>query len=139
MCLSTSHEGASKDLCASLATVARRICSSYVDPTSVKPLLGILMRVISLLSTNTHECVPLTLVTQPFESLPKLFYPLQPLRSRSRCCTCPERKVLEVAVKATCFVDLADLAVMTPTAMPLLSLELAVLVAKSARETALHY
>ena len=100
--LSTSHEGASKDLCASLATVSRRICSSYVDPTSIKPLLGILMRVVSLLSTNTHECVTLALVTLPFESLPKLFYPLQPLRSRSRCCTCPERKVLEVAVKATC-------------------------------------
>ena len=35
--LCTSHKGASRDLCAS---VARRICSSYVDPTSIKPLLA---------------------------------------------------------------------------------------------------
>ena len=39
-CLCTSHKAASRDLCASLATVARRICSSYVDPTSIKPLLA---------------------------------------------------------------------------------------------------
>ena len=38
--LCTSHKAASRDLCASLATVARRICSSYVDPTSIKPLLA---------------------------------------------------------------------------------------------------
>ena len=39
-CLCTSHKGASRDLCASLATVARRICSSYVDPSSIRPLLA---------------------------------------------------------------------------------------------------
>ena len=38
-CLCTSHKAASSDLCVSLATVAR-ICSSYVDPTSIKPLLA---------------------------------------------------------------------------------------------------
>ena len=38
--LCTSHKGASRDLCASLATVARRICSSYIDPISIKPLLA---------------------------------------------------------------------------------------------------
>lgn len=38
--LSISHKDPSRDLCTSLATVARRICSSYVDPTSTKPLLA---------------------------------------------------------------------------------------------------
>ena len=37
---------ASRDLCSSLATVARRICSSYVDPNSIGPLLA--CRLISL-------------------------------------------------------------------------------------------
>ena len=37
--LCTSHKRASKDLCASLAIVVRRICSSFVDPTSIQPLL----------------------------------------------------------------------------------------------------
>ena len=47
--LCTSHKGASKDLCASLATVARGISSSYVDPTSIKPLL-----VCRLIALNKH-------------------------------------------------------------------------------------
>ena len=38
--LCTSHKGTSWDLCASLASVARRICSSYVHPTSIAPLLA---------------------------------------------------------------------------------------------------
>ena len=38
--LCTSHKGASRDLCTSLAIVARRICSSFVDPTSIQPLLA---------------------------------------------------------------------------------------------------
>ncbi len=38
--LCTSHKEASRDLCNSLAAVARRICSSYVDPTHIKPLLA---------------------------------------------------------------------------------------------------
>ena len=37
--LCTSHKGASRDLCESLASVARRICSSYVDPIPIAPLL----------------------------------------------------------------------------------------------------
>ena len=36
----TCHKGASRDLCASLVTVAQRLCSSYVDPTAIKPLLA---------------------------------------------------------------------------------------------------
>ena len=39
-CICTCHKGASRDLCASLATVAQRLCSSYVDPTAIKPLLA---------------------------------------------------------------------------------------------------
>ena len=35
-----SYKGASRDLCASLAIVARRICSSFVDPTLIQPLLA---------------------------------------------------------------------------------------------------
>ena len=50
--LCTSHKGASRDLCASLATVARRICSSYVDPTSIKPLLA-----CRLIALNKHPGV----------------------------------------------------------------------------------
>ncbi len=38
--LCTSHKGASRDLCASLASVARRLCSSYIDPMAVRPLLA---------------------------------------------------------------------------------------------------
>ena len=38
--LCTCHKGASRDLCASLAIVAQRLCSSYVDPTAIKPLLA---------------------------------------------------------------------------------------------------
>ena len=38
--LCTNHKGASRDLCASVATVARRICSSHVDPTPLRPLLA---------------------------------------------------------------------------------------------------
>ena len=38
--LCTSYKGASRDLCASLAIVARRICSSFVDPTLIQPLLA---------------------------------------------------------------------------------------------------
>ena len=38
--LCTCHKGASKDLCASLATVAQRLCSSCVDPRAIKPLLA---------------------------------------------------------------------------------------------------
>ena len=38
--LCTSHKAASNDLCAALASTARRLCSTYVDPTSIKPLLA---------------------------------------------------------------------------------------------------
>ena len=38
--LCTSFKGASSDLCHSLALVARRICTSYVDPKSLSPLLA---------------------------------------------------------------------------------------------------
>ena len=38
--LCTCFKGASRDLCASLASVARRICSSYVNPTIIAPLLA---------------------------------------------------------------------------------------------------
>ncbi len=38
--LCTSFKNSSKDLCESLATVARRLCSEYVDQESVKPLLA---------------------------------------------------------------------------------------------------
>ena len=38
--LCTCHKAASRDLCASLAIVAQRICTSYVDPTAIKPLLA---------------------------------------------------------------------------------------------------
>ena len=38
--LCTSHKGASWDLCESLASVARRLCTSYVDPSSTAPLLA---------------------------------------------------------------------------------------------------
>lgn len=36
----TCHKGASRNLCASLATAAQRLCSLYVDPTAIKPLLA---------------------------------------------------------------------------------------------------
>ena len=38
--LCTCFKGASRDLCASLASVARRICSSYVNPTLIAPMLA---------------------------------------------------------------------------------------------------
>ena len=38
--LYTCFKGASRGLCNSLATVAQRICSSYVDPSAVAPLLA---------------------------------------------------------------------------------------------------
>ena len=38
--LCTSHKGVSRDLCAALASVARRLCSSYVHPSPVAPLLA---------------------------------------------------------------------------------------------------
>ena len=38
--LCTNHKGASRDLCTSLAAVAQRLCSSYVDPATIKPLLA---------------------------------------------------------------------------------------------------
>ena len=38
--LCTRFKGTSGDLCASLASVARRICSSYVNPALVAPLLA---------------------------------------------------------------------------------------------------
>ena len=38
--LCTSCKGASRDLSASLATVVRRIFSSYNDPSSIRPLLA---------------------------------------------------------------------------------------------------
>ena len=38
--LCTSFKAASSELCHSLASVARRICTSYVDPKSISPLLA---------------------------------------------------------------------------------------------------
>ena len=38
--LCTSYKGASRDLCASLALVARKICTSFVDPTHLAPMLA---------------------------------------------------------------------------------------------------
>ena len=38
--LCTSFKGASSELCHSLTLVARRICTSYVDPKSISPLLA---------------------------------------------------------------------------------------------------
>ena len=38
--LCTSYKGPSSDLCESLALVAKRICSTYVDPHSITPLLA---------------------------------------------------------------------------------------------------
>ena len=52
--LCTSHKGASRDLYASLATIARRICFFYDDPTPIKPLLACCL----IHSTNNQECVP---------------------------------------------------------------------------------
>ena len=49
--LCTSHEDISRDLLP-LATIARRICSSYVDPTSIKPLLA-----CRLIALNKHPGV----------------------------------------------------------------------------------
>ena len=39
-CLCTSFHPASVDLCCSLAMVARRICTSFVDPSTLQPLLN---------------------------------------------------------------------------------------------------
>ena len=39
-CLCTSRKGASRDLCAALASVAVRVCTSYVHPSSIAPLLA---------------------------------------------------------------------------------------------------
>ena len=41
--LCTSHKGASTDLCASLASVAVRVCTSHVHPSSIAPLLACLL------------------------------------------------------------------------------------------------
>ena len=38
--LCTSFKGASGELCHSLALVARRVCTSFVDPKSISPLLA---------------------------------------------------------------------------------------------------
>ena len=38
--LCTSFKGPSRDLGESLATVARRLCSEYVDPSLIEPLLA---------------------------------------------------------------------------------------------------
>ncbi len=38
--LCTTYKGPSSNLCESLALVAKRICSTYVDPNSMKPLLA---------------------------------------------------------------------------------------------------
>ena len=38
--LCTSFHSASVDLCRSLAMVARRICTSFVDPSTLQPLLN---------------------------------------------------------------------------------------------------
>ena len=45
--LCTSFKGGSNDLCHSLALVARRICTSYVDPKSISPL-SLACRLIAL-------------------------------------------------------------------------------------------
>ena len=50
--LCTSFKGASSDLCASLASVARRICSSYVNPSIIAPLLA-----CRLIALNKHPGV----------------------------------------------------------------------------------
>ena len=39
-CLCTSFQGASNDLCDGLASLARRLCTSYVDPTGIAALVG---------------------------------------------------------------------------------------------------
>ena len=39
-CLCTSFQGASNDLCDSLASVARHLCTSYVDPTGIVTLVA---------------------------------------------------------------------------------------------------
>ncbi len=38
--LCTSYKGSSRDLCESLASVARRLCSTHVDPQLIAPLLA---------------------------------------------------------------------------------------------------
>ena len=38
--LCTSHKGASRDLCAALASVAVRVCTTHVHPSSIAPLLA---------------------------------------------------------------------------------------------------
>ena len=50
--LCTSYKGASRDLCDSLALVARRICTSYVYPSSIAPLLS-----CRLIALNKHPGV----------------------------------------------------------------------------------
>ena len=51
--LCTSHKAASRDLCVSLATVARRICS----PMSIQHLSNHYLHVVLSLLTNIQECV----------------------------------------------------------------------------------
>ena len=39
--LCTSHKGASRDLCAALESVAVRVCTTHVDPSSITPPFGL--------------------------------------------------------------------------------------------------
>ena len=50
--LCTSHKNASGDLCTSLATITRRICSFYIDPPSIGLLLACYLIVL-----DTHQGV----------------------------------------------------------------------------------
>ena len=71
--LCTCFKGASRDLCASLASVARRICTSYVNPTLVAPLLA--CRLIALDKKNP-AFDPLESETLLVELLQKPYCPL---------------------------------------------------------------
>lgn len=55
-CLCTIHKAASRDLCTSLAIVARRICSSLVNPNSIGPLLA-----CRLITLDKHGVRPISI------------------------------------------------------------------------------
>ena len=53
--LCTSHKGASRDLCESVASVARRICSSFVDLIPIAPLLACRLTALQARSQGGFE------------------------------------------------------------------------------------
>ena len=73
--LCTSYKGALRDLCAALASVAVRICTSYVHPSSIAPLLACRLIALDKHPVSQYILSPVYFIRGILYTIRRIVYP----------------------------------------------------------------